>query len=129
MCLDYLPRGQKFNKLYSKDEILPQINGGPNRGRGQSITKSMRIHMDSARVHAAGDCIAEIQRLKMTQLPQPAYSPDLSPCDFWFFGFAEQATRMKFLTMPIGSYHAYIQFSIRSLLKTCSGSSLIGWRD
>jgi hypothetical protein len=36
---------------------------------------------------------------------------------------------MKFLTMPIGSCNSYIQFSIRSLLKTYSGSSLIGWRD
>jgi hypothetical protein len=90
MCLDYLPRGQKFNKLYFKDVILYQIDRGFNRGRGQSRTKSMRIHMDNARVHAAGDCIAEVQRLKMTRLPQPAYSPDLSPCNFWFFGFAKQ---------------------------------------
>jgi hypothetical protein len=51
--------------------------------------------MDNARVHAAGDRIAEIQRLKMTQLPQPAYSPNLSPCDFWFFGFAKQAIQDK----------------------------------
>jgi uncharacterized protein with WD repeat len=47
--------------------------------------------MNNVRVHAAGDCIAEIQHLKMTRLPQPAYSPNLSPCDFWFFGFAQQA--------------------------------------
>jgi hypothetical protein len=51
----------------------------------------MRIHTDNARVHAARDCIAETQRLKMTRLPEPAYSPDLSPCEFWFFGFAKQA--------------------------------------
>jgi hypothetical protein len=44
--------------------------------------------MDNAKVHAAGDCIADIQRLKMTRLPQPVYSPDLSPCNF---GFARQA--------------------------------------
>jgi hypothetical protein len=47
--------------------------------------------MDNARVQAAEDCIAEIQRLKMTRLPQPADSPDLSPCDLWFYGFAKQA--------------------------------------
>jgi hypothetical protein len=82
MCLDYLPRGQKFNKLYFKDVILHQIGRALNRGRGQSRTKSMRIHMDNARVQAAGDCIAEIQRLKMTRFSQPAYRPDLSPCDF-----------------------------------------------
>jgi hypothetical protein len=42
----------------------------------------MRIHMDNARVHATWDCIAEIQRLKMTRLQQPDHSPDLTPCDF-----------------------------------------------
>jgi hypothetical protein len=90
MCLDYLPQGQKCNKLYFKDMILHQTDQGINRGRGQSRAKSVRIHMDNARVHAAGNCISEIQRLKMTRLPQPACSPDLSPCDFWFFGFAKQ---------------------------------------
>jgi phosphoribosylformimino-5-aminoimidazole carboxamide ribonucleotide (ProFAR) isomerase len=66
MYLDYLPRGQKFNKLYFKNVILHQIDRGLNQGRGQSITKSMRIRMDNARVHAAGGCVAEIQGLKMT---------------------------------------------------------------
>jgi transposase len=82
MCLNYLLRGQKFNKLYFKDVAMFQVDRGLNRGRGQSRTKSMRIHMDNARVHAAGDCIAEIQSLKMARLPQPAHSPELSPCDF-----------------------------------------------
>jgi hypothetical protein len=53
--------------------------------------------MDIARVHAAGDSIVEIQRLKMTRLPQSAYSPDLSPCDFWFFGFAKQVIQDEVL--------------------------------
>jgi hypothetical protein len=65
MCLDHLPRGHKFNKLYFKDVILHQIDRGLNRGRGQGRTKSMRIHIDNARVHATRDRIAEIQRLKM----------------------------------------------------------------
>jgi hypothetical protein len=82
MHLDYLPRRQKFNKLYFKDGILHQIARGLNRGRGQIRTKSMKIHMDNTRIHAAEDCIAEIPRLKMMRLPQPAYRPDLSPCDF-----------------------------------------------
>jgi hypothetical protein len=65
MYLDCLPRGQKLNKFYFKDVILHQIDRGLNRGKGQCRTKSMRIHMDNARVHTAGDYIAEIQRLKM----------------------------------------------------------------
>jgi hypothetical protein len=96
MCLDYLLRGQKFSKLYFKDVILHQIDRGLNQGRGQSRTKSMRIHMDNARVHAEGDCIAEIQRLKMARLPKPSHSPDLSPFDCRFFGFAKEAIQDEF---------------------------------
>jgi hypothetical protein len=29
--------------------------------------------------------------MKLERLDQPAYSPDLSPCDFWFFGRAKTA--------------------------------------
>jgi hypothetical protein len=47
--------------------------------------------MDNTRFHAARDCIAKIQHLKMTRFSQRAYIQDLSPCDFWFFGFAKQA--------------------------------------
>jgi hypothetical protein len=36
MCLDYLARGQKINKLYFKDVILLQIYRGLNRGRGKA---------------------------------------------------------------------------------------------
>jgi hypothetical protein len=49
--------------------------------------------MDNARVHTAGTSVAEIHRLKMTSLAQPAYSPDLSQCDFWFFGFVKHSIR------------------------------------
>jgi hypothetical protein len=27
---------------------------------------------------------------KMTRIPHPVYSPDMSPCDFWFFGCAKE---------------------------------------
>jgi hypothetical protein len=29
----------------------------------------------------------------MMRVPHPVYSPDPSPCDFWFFGYAKE--RMK----------------------------------
>jgi hypothetical protein len=100
MCLDSLPRGQKFNKLYFKDVISHQIDRGLNRGKGQSRIKSMSIHVANARVHTAGDCIAEIQRLKTTRLPQPAYRSDLSPCDLWFFEFAKEAIQDEVFDNP-----------------------------
>jgi hypothetical protein len=85
--------------------------------------------MDHARVHTAGDCIAEIQYLKMARLPRPAYSPDLSPCNFWFFGFAKQAIQHEvfdnadYLMQRLHSIFDQVTFDD---LQACS---LIGWRD
>jgi hypothetical protein len=82
ICLNYLPHDQKLNKVYFKNVILHRIDRTLNRGKGQGRTKLMKIHMDNARVHTDGASVAEIHRLKMTSLAQPAYSPELSPCDF-----------------------------------------------
>ncbi len=43
------------------------------------------LHMDNAPAHKAALTLALIEQLGWTRLPQPAYSPDLAPCDFWLF--------------------------------------------
>jgi hypothetical protein len=32
---------------------------------------------------------------QITRLPHPAYSPDISPCDFWFFGWTKNEMQGK----------------------------------
>jgi histone-lysine N-methyltransferase SETMAR len=91
--LVYLPQGQKYNKEYFVSEILQGIGDACNHGHGNRGTKSMKIHMDNCRVHNAADTTAILCRLKLTRLTHPPYSPDLSPCDFWFFGRAKTAFR------------------------------------
>ncbi len=41
--------------------------------------------MDNAPAHKATLTLALIDQLGWTRLPQPAYSPDLAPCNFWLF--------------------------------------------
>ena len=43
------------------------------------------LHMDNAPAHNAGLTLALVAQLGWTRLPQPAYSLDLAPCDFWLF--------------------------------------------
>jgi hypothetical protein len=93
IALQYLPRGRKYNKEYFTNIILEDIDQTCNHGHGQRRTKDMFIHMDNCRVHNCQESSCKIQRMKMTRLPHPAYSPDLSPCDFWFFGFAKTSFR------------------------------------
>jgi histone-lysine N-methyltransferase SETMAR len=93
--LAQLPRGQKYNGEYFVKEILEDINATCNQGAGYRHTKHMSIHMDNCRVHNSEWSTAVIQRLKLTRLPHPPYSPDISPCDFWFFGRAKGALQNR----------------------------------
>jgi histone-lysine N-methyltransferase SETMAR len=86
-----LSRGMNFNKEYFINEILEGIHQSCNQGSGYQVTKTIKIHMDNARVHNSREVCIELGKLKLTRLPHPPYSPDLSPCDFWFFGRAKTA--------------------------------------
>lgn len=43
------------------------------------------LHMDNAPAHKATLTLALIDQLGWSRLPQPAYSPDLAPSDFWLY--------------------------------------------
>ncbi|GFY10901.1 histone-lysine N-methyltransferase SETMAR [Trichonephila clavipes] len=48
------------------------------------LQNSFLLHHDDARPHIAR-CVLEIsQQNNVEILPHPPYSPDLTPCDFWF---------------------------------------------
>jgi hypothetical protein len=36
---------------------------------------------------------AEFDRIMLGRAEHPAYSPDLSPCDFWLFGFLKEKVK------------------------------------
>ena len=43
------------------------------------------LHHDNAPVHSIALVQAILAKYRITQVCQPPYSPDLAPCDFWFF--------------------------------------------
>jgi hypothetical protein len=86
-----LPQGQKYNKKYFINKILEGMKRELNGGAGTRTTKTLKIHMDNCRVHNALDTADKHGSMKPTRLPRPPYSPDLSLCDFWFFGRAKTA--------------------------------------
>jgi hypothetical protein len=45
------------------------------------------LHLDNAPTHRIEE---ELKQLKVTRIPQPPYSPDLSPCDFHLFGYIKE---------------------------------------
>jgi hypothetical protein len=58
----------------------------------------MKLHMDNSRVKNALETLQAIGRMKIERLTHPAYSADLSLCDFWFFGLAKIALQNRRFT-------------------------------
>jgi hypothetical protein len=44
----------------------------------------------SLKSHDGGKIQEKLDRKSFGGCPHPSYSPDLSPCDFWFFGMAKE---------------------------------------
>ncbi|UYV76668.1 hypothetical protein LAZ67_14001663 [Cordylochernes scorpioides] len=46
----------------------------------------IKFHQDNSRPHTAQQTLTQTSRYGWTLMPHPAYSPDLSPSDFYLFG-------------------------------------------
>jgi hypothetical protein len=44
------------------------------------------VHFDNARTHQSAATESFFEGCRFRHIPQPSYSPDISPCDFFRFG-------------------------------------------
>jgi hypothetical protein len=54
--------------------------------------------MDNSMCHDGRKIQEYFARKKMTRTPLPVYSPDLPPCDLWFFGYAKEQLKDQLIT-------------------------------
>jgi hypothetical protein len=81
----WLPTGERFNSGYFCVHVLQPLAEILHRHRGMHSARPI-VHVDNATPHrAAGSeqCFVDSQ---FRHAPQPPYSPDISPCDFFLFG-------------------------------------------
>jgi len=80
---EFVPPGQTVNHIFCR-EVLDRLRKGVARVR-PGIARTWMLHHDNASFHTAvsiNECLAE---KNFPVVPQPSYSPDLSPCDFFLF--------------------------------------------
>jgi len=53
-------------------------------------TKGIKLLYDNARAHTASEVKNFLKDESLAVMPHPPYSPDLSPCDFWLFGYLKE---------------------------------------
>lgn len=80
--VEFLPEGEVFDAHYMCKVISSLTQCIPSRAKGQ-----VWIHMDNARPHRAKIAQKALYDSGFLSAPHPPYSPDLSPCDFYLFGY------------------------------------------
>jgi transposase len=80
------PKGMKFNADYYISHILdPLAEWGRSPVGGSD--RRLHAHADNARPHTAKEVTEFLSGNGMKRGPDPPYSPDLTLCDFYFFGY------------------------------------------
>ena len=83
--MHWVPTGQIVNKEYYV-EVLREFRKRFRRKK-PALFKSVQWHFlqDNASVHNSILLIDYLTKMGIKTVPQPPYSPDLAPCDFWLF--------------------------------------------
>jgi len=90
---EFVPTGQTVNKEFYKT-VLQRLRDAVHRHRPEKWSSGNWIlHHDNAPAHRAVTTNEFLVKHNILSLPQPPYSPDLAPCDF--FLFPQQKKTMK----------------------------------
>ncbi len=82
---EYVQRPQTVNQQVFR-AIFRRFDAAHQRRRPNSTVRGRKfLHMGNAPAHNATLTLALVDQLGWTRLPQPSYSPDLAPSDFWLF--------------------------------------------
>ncbi|GFR79346.1 junction-mediating and -regulatory protein-like [Elysia marginata] len=71
--------------MYYVQNVLSQVKSAINEQRPKVSTSRTLLLHDNAGLHRARATTQSLRELGIQVLPHQAYSPDLAPCDFWFF--------------------------------------------
>jgi hypothetical protein len=86
--LKALQKERKFNAQYYTNDILIAISDW-KRQTGRTRSNKLLVHSDNARPYTAKMSRDHISLNRMKQAPNPPYSPDLAPSDFFPFGYGK----------------------------------------
>ncbi|GFV74843.1 uncharacterized protein TNCV_1040811 [Trichonephila clavipes] len=81
--LEFVPEGQTVNGAFYV-EVLKKLKRRVNGVRPE-ISTNWKLHHDNAPSHTFFVVTEHLTKNGIVTIPQPPYSPDLAPADFFFF--------------------------------------------
>jgi len=90
---EFVPRGQTVNKEFYI-AVLKRLREAVRRKRPQLWTnQSWVLHHDNAPAHSSFFVRNFLAKNETTVVPQPSYSPDLAPADFFLFSMLKSTLK------------------------------------
>jgi transposase len=98
VSVEFLPMRQKYNSQFFTETVLLSIEKKHAECRPKLQTTAAHLHVDNAKPLPSKLSIEKIEELGFILVPQPPYSPDFAPCDFFLFGYLKQHLEGKHFT-------------------------------
>jgi histone-lysine N-methyltransferase SETMAR len=93
LTLNQLPTAQKLNSQYFYGVILQETKHALTLIPEKSGIKRIIIHLDNCKGYNSARTTLQFHDFQVTRLPHPPESPDISPYNFWFFGWSKDQMR------------------------------------
>ncbi|GFR80214.1 transposase [Elysia marginata] len=84
-AVDLLPQNTTMTATLYVQNVLSQVKSAINGQRPKVSTSRTLLRHDNSGPCKARATTQSLRELGIQVFPHPAYSPDLSPCDFWLF--------------------------------------------
>jgi histone-lysine N-methyltransferase SETMAR len=109
ILFDVLPRGSTFNQMYFTNTIFPDLKTANLNFRRQKTKPTFWVYMDNSMCHNGSKVTSKTKKNHISRIRHPAYSPDVSPCNFWFFWMSKQILRDREFSLSDETENAIAQ--------------------
>jgi hypothetical protein len=121
-------KGTTYNSTFFCQSVLPDLIRNLGAHSRRRTLKGLFVHLDNACPHNSRESSQCLKDFHVIRMPQPAYSPDLSPSDFFLFGYLKAKLQGRQLQGRHG-----LSFAIREIMAEVSRDTLISvcatWQD
>jgi hypothetical protein len=85
-----VPKGAKYNAIFFIESVVPDLVEQVCQERRRKTLRGIIVHLDNARPHNSRKSETALTATKPRRIPATAYSPDLSPSNFFLFGMLKE---------------------------------------
>jgi len=125
---EFVPTGQMVNKEFYKT-VLQRLHDAVRRYRPEKWhSGNWILHHDNAPAHRAVTTNEFLAEHNISSLPQPSYSPDLAPCDFFLFPQLKKTMKGRRFDY-VEDIQAYAMRQLRALNKSDYQRCFCQWQE